>query len=87
NQQRMNPARVLSRMMFYHATGGDSFTPLANNYQAHVDFTHLLHTGKAILLGTTEKPAVTISRDDQTINGGDGLHYTVYRFVFSLDNQ
>ncbi|MFP6657345.1 MAG: hypothetical protein VB853_04125 [Pirellulales bacterium] len=87
NQQRMNPARVLSRMMFYHATGGDSFTPLANNYQAHVDFTHLLHTGKAILLGTTEEPAVTISRDDQTINGGDGLHYTVYRFVFSIDNQ
>jgi hypothetical protein len=87
DQQRMDPARVLSRMMFYQATGGSTFTPLANNYQSHVDFTHLLHTGKAIFLGSTDEPAVTITQNARPFADDASHHYTVYRCILSIDSE
>ncbi len=85
-QERSDLPRLLSRMMFYRASGGIGFTPLPNDYQDVIDASHLLETGKAVLVGHAENPAFVVTRDDQPLVPDNSRRQTIYRFVFSIDD-
>jgi hypothetical protein len=85
-QERTDLPRLFSRMMFYRAAGGLGFTPLPNDYQDFVDASHLLETGKAVLVGHAEQPAFVVTDDGQPLAPDNSRRQAIYRFVFSIDD-
>ena len=93
DQASVDVAYVLRAMMFYEACGGRTYTGLSNRYQAFVDLSHLLKTGRAVLVGRAEAAAA-----DAECHGAELLcngrpvpreqvrHTAAYRFVFAVES-
>ncbi|MBN2474148.1 MAG: hypothetical protein JXB62_06055 [Pirellulales bacterium] len=77
---------VLRVMMFFEAAGGRRYTHLHNGYQRFVDFSDLLETGRAILVGRApaDRRGAELLRDGRPISEQQDRHLTMYRFVFPV---
>lgn len=60
--------RLLELMMFYKSASGQSYTTLAHRFQPQMDYSNLLQTDRAILLGRLEQPwgQVAVSHHDES---------------------
>jgi len=88
----VDAAYVLRAMMFHEAAGGRAYTGMSNRYQGFVDLSHLLKTGRAVLVGRAEPAA-----GDAEHHGAELLcngrpvpreqvrHTAAYRFVFAVE--
>lgn len=84
---------ILRTMTFFEEAGGRRYTGLSNRYQRFVDLSHLLKTGRAVLVGRAEADESNAPRHGATLlcNGrpipqGQLRHTTIYRFVFPVEN-
>jgi hypothetical protein len=86
-------AYVLRTMMFFKDAGGRHYTRgLGNCYQGFVDFSDLLKTEQAVLVGRAESDSpravnhgAELWCNGQPVPEAQGRHTTVYRFVFPVD--
>jgi hypothetical protein len=92
DQASVDVAYILRAMMFYGAAGGRSYTGLLNRYQGFVDFSHLLSTDRAVLVGRAEPVpgddqhhGAKLLCDGRPVPREQVRHTAVYRFVFPVD--
>jgi len=94
DQADVDVAYVLQAMMFHEAAGGRDYTELSNRYQGFVDFSHLLKTNRAVLVGRVQADATQQRRhgaelllDGQPVPQSQRQHTVVYRFVFPVERS
>src|SRR5690606_23053105 len=63
NPRSADTPRILEVMMFHQAAGGDQYTGLTQRYDAALDLSDHLATGRAILLGRAETKALALEGD------------------------
>jgi hypothetical protein len=83
----LDAARILEIILLYELAGGEGYTRLRNDVHARLDLSGHLALDRAILVGTSQTPAGTLSLsadrgDDATPIVETSL--TVYRFVIPL---
>ncbi len=93
---KWNPAdresidRLLELMMFYKSAAGQTYTSLANRYEQQLDYSNLLQTDRAILLGRLEQPwasvvpTVTESAGNSELQVQQDLNRTWCRIVIPV---
>jgi hypothetical protein len=86
-------AYILRAMMFFEAAGGRGRTGLSHRYQAFVDFSGLLKTNRAVLVGRAQCDEVSgrghgaeLLLDGRPVPDSHVRHTTVYRFVFPVES-
>lgn len=77
--------RLLEVMMFHQAAGGESYTVLMNRYQAYLDLSEHLRTGRAVVLGRGLAPASDVRRDGESLAPQTDEQFTYYRLVVPVD--
>ena len=89
-----DPSYVLRAMAFYEAAGGRRYTGLVNRYQTFIDLSHLLVTGRAVLMAVgpadeSQAPdhGARLLRDAEPIAEGSDRHPTIYRFVYPVRSE
>jgi len=89
-----DPSYVLWAMAFYEAVGGRRYTGLVNRYQGFVDLSHLLATGRAVLMAVgpadpsqAADHGAGLLRDGEPIAETGGRHPTIYRFVYPVESR
>lgn len=79
---------ILRQMMFFRASGGQSYVGLLNRYQHFVDLSEHLDLGRGLLIGFTDQPAGQLQRQLgepwEQIEGPQDKHWTCYRFVIPI---
>lgn len=75
--------RVAGMMMFYKLIGGYAYAGLTNDYQRWLDTSHLLESGKAIMLGSIPKARTPVICDGDTAIRYD-RELTMVRIVFTV---
>jgi hypothetical protein len=87
DQNTLDIHKILEMMMLHEAAGGESYTKLANRYQAYVDLSRHVRGGRAILFGRCRDAATRMTLDGSPIEDADEQHWTYYRVVFPVQNQ
>lgn len=90
----VDTAYVLRAMMFHEAAGGRAYTGMSNRYQGFVDLSHLLKTGRAVLVGRAEPAAGNAEHhgaellcNGQPVPPEQVRHTAAYRFVFAVEGE
>jgi hypothetical protein len=80
---------ILRQMMFYRASGGQSYVGLLHRAQHFVDLSEHRDLNRGLLVGFCQEAAGRLERGDgqaaQTIQGPDDMHWTCYRFVIPIE--
>ncbi len=96
---KWNPAdrdsidRLLELMMFYKSAAGQTYTSLANRFEQRLDYSNLLQTDRAILLGRLEQPWATVapslaeSAGDSALQVQQDLNRTWCRIVIPVQQR
>jgi len=84
DQRGLDVPRILEVMMFHGAAGGEGYTHLHNRYQADVDLSEHLRTGRAILVGRTRTPASEIVLNGRPAGDRYDQRWTYCRVVFPV---
>lgn len=79
--------RIMEVMMFYKAAGGESYTELTHRYQAYLDLSDHLRTGRAIILGRGPATAGRFRRGGEPLVGEADPPLTFYRVVVPVDKS
>ena len=87
DQSSVEVPYILRIMMFFEAVGARRYTGLSNEYQHFVDFSGLLKTGRAVLVGHAARRGAEWLRDGHPIAQRKDPHVTVYRFVFPVKTR
>jgi hypothetical protein len=81
-------------MMFFEEADGRQYTGLSNRYQGFVDFSNLLKTNLAVLVGRAEGGAPEASGcgaellcNGRPVPESQVRHTTIYRFVFPVETE
>ena len=85
DQEETDINRIMEMMMLYDAINGEAYTHLAHDYQNHVDVSHLLKLGRAVLIGRSETPPDRLVLNGQSIE--DQNTYSVFRLSFSVRQE
>lgn len=92
DQSSVDTAYILRAMMFYDEAGGRRYTGLSDCYQGFVDFSHLLKTKRAVLIGHAEcSPGESrglgaeLLLDGQPVPSERVRRTTVFRFVLPVE--
>ncbi|MGE3780957.1 MAG: hypothetical protein AB7F89_27460, partial [Pirellulaceae bacterium] len=83
DQNTLDVPKILEMMMFHGAVGGESYTRLANRYQAYIDLSPQLWMGRAMLVGRARTPAVKLQIDGQSVEEPE-RPATYYRVLFPV---
>jgi hypothetical protein len=78
--------KIVEIMSAYGMAGGKKYTDLANDYQPFVDLSRLVAGGRAVLIGRSAEPAVTLERDKRPLDAA-GSRWTYIRFVFAVQDS
>ncbi|MGD9723705.1 MAG: hypothetical protein AB7O59_04870 [Pirellulales bacterium] len=84
DQASFDVARILEIMSCHELAGGESYTGLANEYQAFVDLSQLVQNGRAILIGREPRCDTQLMSDGRPLVDDTGRQLTFYRFVFPV---
>lgn len=84
DQNTLDVNRILEMMMLHGAAGGETYTQLANHYQAYIDLSNHLQMGRAILVGRASSPTTELSLNGTPVKSSDEQHWTYYRVVFPV---
>lgn len=80
--------RILEMMMFYRAAGGASYTKtLTHRYQASLDLSEHLRTGRAILIGRSAAGGSRLAPDGGRWDDSCLRRWAFYRVVFPVDRS
>ena len=79
--------RIVTRMLFYEAAGGEQTTQLVNRYCSYCDLSDLLRTGRAVLLAWLPDCRSHLLRDGEPLAGPNDRHWSVYRFVIPVRRE
>ena len=77
--------RILEIMMFYQSAGGQAYTGLCHRYQAYLDLSDHLRTGRAVLLGRGRAPATRLAINGRPLDDDRQQRWTFYRVIFPVD--
>jgi len=75
---------ILQQMMFYRIAKAQAYTRLFHRYQPHVDLSHQLVMGRAILLGRVPRAATAVKIDGHRIPDPQTKRDTFYRFILPV---
>jgi hypothetical protein len=78
---------ILRQMMFHELSGSTRYAGLSNRYQSFVDLSDHLELRRAVLWGEVDESAAEVRRDGQPLAGPNDRHWTVYRFVLSVQDN
>jgi hypothetical protein len=78
--------RIAGMMMFYKLIGGYAYAGLTNDYQRFLDGSHLLQSGKAVMMGTIPRATTPLIFDGETASRHD-REMTVLRVVFPVTRR
>lgn len=85
DQASFDVPRIMENMMFHKAAGGDSYTAgLTHRCHAYLDLSDHLRTGRAVLTGRCDKPAMDLRRDGESLDEFCDRRWTIYRVVFPV---
>jgi hypothetical protein len=76
--------RIMEMMMWHQAAGGQSYTGLRHRYQAEIDLSAHLRTGRAVLVGRLDKPAAELSLNGEGDREEGSRHWAWCRIVFPV---
>jgi hypothetical protein len=79
--------RILELMMFYKSAGGRAYAQLSHRYQAHLDLSDHLHTGRAVLVGRGRDQAAHLMRDGRSLAKDCQQRWAFYRVVFPVEQR
>jgi hypothetical protein len=75
-------ATIVQTMMFYELAGGRQYTGMADNQQTFVDFSHLVHLGRAVLVARSPSDDTAGAKwTDENEQQNVELHRHVWRRV------
>lgn len=84
DQTSFDVPRILEIMMFHGAARGQAYTQLSHRYQAFVDLSDQLRTGRAILVGRIVPPASSLLRDGKPLTNSYDQHWTFCRVLLPV---
>jgi len=81
--------RIVRGMLFHRLAERANKTDLLSRYQSHVDLSHLVDDGRAVLLGQAPKgtAAAQLTDDGQPLVSDGDRHWTFYRFVLRVEQE
>jgi hypothetical protein len=88
DQASFDVPTILRQMMFYEASGGQTYVKLLHRFQGFIDLSSHLDLNRCILIGFSEEKAGSLERlqgeEWETIRGPEDRHWTCYRFVIPV---
>ena len=84
DQADQDIARIAEMMMFHDAAGGRGYSRLKHRHQAFIDLSGHLRSGRAILLGRSDRPAAAWTVNGQAMDEQLETRLTFYRVVFPV---
>lgn len=84
DQADLDVPRIVEMMLFHDAAGGRTYSRLQHRYQAYLDLSDHLRTGRAILVGRVERPVADLLRDGQPLDDHLESQWTFCRVVYPV---
>jgi hypothetical protein len=87
DESNRNVPRILEMLLWHEAAGGRSYTGLLHRYQADVDLSQHLRTGRAVLVGRAEAPAAELTLNGEPPDDNASRRWTWYRVVYPVTDE
>ena len=78
--------RIMDMMMFYHGSGGQSYTGLTHSYHDFIEMTPNASMGQAILVGQLKDRASTLEIDGEQADDFYDSSLTIVRVLLPVEN-